>query len=132
MTHLDFHAAAILLHGSGVSAAGNVIVKELLNDFPFPLSVTLAQLFFVWILSFPLLWYVGWHSNHRGYADSLLRILKVPEPEYLNKNRGYFWKVIIPLAVGKFLAQFSSHVSLWKVPVSYTHTVKATMPLFTV
>jgi hypothetical protein len=41
----------------GVSAAGNVIVKELLNDFPFPLTVTLAQLFSVWILSIPLIRY---------------------------------------------------------------------------
>lgn len=39
----------------GVSAAGNVIVKELMNEFPFPLTVTLAQLFSVWILSIPLL-----------------------------------------------------------------------------
>ncbi|CAF1174153.1 unnamed protein product [Adineta ricciae] len=99
----------------GVSAIGNVIVKELLNEFPFPLTVTLVQLFSVWILSIPL-----------------LRLLRVPEPQYLYQNRVYYLKVIIPLAVGKFLAQLSSHVSLWKVPVSYAHTVKATMPLFTV
>ncbi|CAF1289920.1 unnamed protein product [Adineta steineri] len=99
----------------GVSAAGNVIVKELLNDFPFPLTVTLVQLFSVWILSIPL-----------------LHFWKVPAPEYLYQNRIYYLKVIIPLAIGKFLAQLSSHVSLWKVPVSYAHTVKATMPLFTV
>lgn len=40
---------------SGVSAAGNVIVKALMNEFPFPLTVTLAQLFSVWMLSIPLL-----------------------------------------------------------------------------
>ncbi|CAF2598699.1 unnamed protein product [Rotaria sp. Silwood2] len=99
----------------GVSAAGNVIVKELLNEFPFPLTVTLVQLFSVWIFSIPL-----------------LRIWKVPSPDYLHQNRIYYFKIIIPLAIGKFLAQLSSHVSLWKVPVSYAHTVKATMPLFTV
>lgn len=43
---------------AGVSAIGNVIVKELLNEFPFPLTVTLAQIFSVWMLSIPLLWYV--------------------------------------------------------------------------
>jgi solute carrier family 35 protein E1 len=59
-------------------------------------------------------------------------IWKVPSPDYLYQNRIYYLKIIIPLSIGKFLAQLSSHVSLWKVPVSYAHTVKATMPLFTV
>ncbi|CAF1067786.1 unnamed protein product [Adineta ricciae] len=97
------------------SAAGNVIVKELLDEFPFPLTVTLVQLLSIWILCIPL-----------------IRIRQVPPPEYLYQNRSYYFKIIIPLAIGKFLSQLSSHVSLWKVPVSFAHTIKATMPLFTV
>jgi len=97
------------------SAAGNVIVKELLNEFPFPLTVTLVQLLSIWILCIPL-----------------MRLWKVPPPEYLYKNPIYYFKFIIPLAIGKFLAQLSSHVSLWKIPISYAHTIKATMPLFTI
>ncbi|CAF1228758.1 unnamed protein product [Adineta steineri] len=97
------------------SAAGNVIVKELLNEFPFPLTVTLVQLLSIWILCIPL-----------------IHFWKVPPPEYLYQNRVYYFKIIIPLAIGKFLSQLSSHVSLWKVPVSFAHTVKATMPLFTI
>jgi solute carrier family 35 protein E1 len=97
------------------SAADNVIVKELLSEFPFPLTVTLVQLLSIWILCIPL-----------------IRLWKVPSPDYLYQNRIYYFKIIIPLAVGKFLAQLSSHVSLWKVPISYAHSIKATMPLFTV
>ncbi|CAF0749471.1 unnamed protein product [Rotaria sordida] len=110
-----FQIVSLCLVWYSSSAAGNVIIKELLNKFPFPLTVTLVQLLSIWILCIPL-----------------IRIWKVPPPEYLYQNRIYYFKVIIPLAIGKFLAQLSSHVSLWKVPISYAHTIKATMPLFTV
>ncbi|CAF3658901.1 unnamed protein product [Rotaria socialis] len=110
-----FQIGSLCLVWYSSSAVGNVIVKELLEVFPFPLTVTLAQLLSIWILCVPL-----------------MQVWKVPPPEYLHQNRIYYFKVIIPLAIGKFLAQLSSHVSLWKVPVSYSHTIKATMPLFTV
>ncbi|CAF2417176.1 unnamed protein product [Rotaria sp. Silwood2] len=110
-----FQIGSLCLVWYSSSAAGNVIVKELLNKFPFPLTVTLVQLLSIWILCIPL-----------------IRLWKVSPPEYLNQNRIYYFKVIIPLAIGKFLAQLSSHISLWKVPISYAHTIKATMPLFTV
>ncbi len=63
------------------------------------------------------------------YSEPLLRIFVKRRTEI---ETGVFRKIIIPLAIGKFLASVSSHVSMWKVPVSYSHTVKATMPLFTV
>lgn len=96
-----------------VSSSNNVIGKWVLNDFPFPMTVTMVQLTSITLYSGPFfnLWGV------RKY---------VPIPW------NYYMKLIVPLALGKFLASVTSHISIWKVPVSYAHTVKATMPLFTV
>lgn len=117
----------------GSSAADNVLVKELLNEFPFPLTVTLVQLASTWILCVPLIRYVNTNLIFELIKfESFSRLWKVPPPEYLYQNRIYYFKLIIPLAIGKFLAQLASHVSLWKIPISYAHSIKATMPLFTV
>ncbi|XP_005183333.1 solute carrier family 35 member E1 homolog [Musca domestica] len=96
-----------------ISSSNNVIGKMVLNEFPFPMTVTMVQLCSITLYSGPFF--------------NLWKIRK-----YQDLPRGYYLKLIIPLAFGKFLASVTSHISLWKVPVSYAHTVKATMPLFTV
>ncbi|XP_016956395.1 solute carrier family 35 member E1 homolog isoform X2 [Drosophila biarmipes] len=96
-----------------ISSSNNVIGKMVLNEFPFPMTVTLVQLCSITLYSGPFF--------------NLWRIRK-----YQDIPRSYYYRLIVPLALGKLLASVTSHISLWKVPVSYAHTVKATMPLFTV
>lgn len=88
-----------------VSSSNNVIGKMVLNEFPFPLTVTIVQLTSITCYSGPFfnLWGV------RKYVD-------IPWKYYL--------KYIVPLALGKFFASVSSHISIWRVPVSYAHTGK--------
>lgn len=96
-----------------VSSANNVIGKLVLQSFPFPMTVTMVQLLSITI-----------------YSGPFFRLWNVRKTSPIEWN--YYLRYIIPLALGKFLASVTSHISLWKVPVSYAHTVKATMPLFTV
>lgn len=98
-----------------ISTLANIIGKRLLTIFPHPCTVTLAQLFHGWVYSVPL-----------------LRFSDIPVPTYLYSTRLYYLTIMVPLGVGKLLSQLTSQISLRLVPVSYTHTIKALMPLFTV
>uniref|UniRef100_A0A023FM35 Putative glucose-6-phosphate/phosphate and phosphoenolpyruvate/phosphate antiporter n=1 Tax=Amblyomma cajennense TaxID=34607 RepID=A0A023FM35_AMBCJ len=96
-----------------ISSGNNVVGKVVLNSFPYPLTVTMVQLFSITVYSGPV--FALWGIR-----------------PYLDLEWGSYMRCIVPLACGKFFSSLTSHVSLWKVPVSYAHTVKATMPLFTV
>lgn len=94
-----------------LSSASNVVSKLALVELPFPLTMAAAQLAAVCLCSAPVLAACGIRS-----------------PEF---PRGYRWRVLLPLAFAKVLTTLCSQISIWKVPVSYAHTVKATTPLWT-
>ncbi|XP_061192582.1 solute carrier family 35 member E1 homolog [Saccostrea echinata] len=95
------------------SAGGNIIGKLVLNEFPYPVTVTMTQLISISVYMEPIFWFLQ-------------------TPNTGNIPRSYYYKLILPLAFGKFFSSVSSHISIWKSSVSYAHTVKATLPLFTV
>ncbi|XP_020629593.1 solute carrier family 35 member E1-like [Orbicella faveolata] len=96
-----------------ISSTNSVIGKKILTDFPFPLTVAMVQ-----VVSTAL------------FLSPTLRVWNVPPMKSLPKSS--LLKLILPLSFGKAFAAITAHVSIWRVPVSYSHTVKATMPVFTV
>ena len=86
-----------------ISSTNNVIGKKILIDFPFPVTVAMVHL-----LSTAL------------YLSPTLHVWKVPRMRSLPKSS--LLKLILPLSFGKAFSAITSHVSIWKVPVSYAHT----------
>eukprot|EP00051_Salpingoeca_urceolata_P018243 m.254957 g.254957 ORF g.254957 m.254957 type:complete len:353 (-) comp19152_c2_seq5:108-1166(-) len=91
----------------------NVFGKRVLKILSCPMTITVCQLCVI-TLVLPM-------------ANDWLAI---PKARPLSRRDNI--RFIAPVAILKVIASVSSHLSILKVPVSYAHTVKATMPIFTV
>ena len=98
----------------GSSSVNNIISKKLMRQHPYPITITLAQMMANSILFIPILMMAGIEHQMR----------QVPRKMLL--------KLLLPLAVGAVILRMTSLISLRSLSVSYTHTVKASMPIFTV
>uniref|UniRef100_A0A0K0DL33 TPT domain-containing protein n=1 Tax=Angiostrongylus cantonensis TaxID=6313 RepID=A0A0K0DL33_ANGCA len=95
-----------------VSSASSITNKVVLQSYPYPITLALSNLMWVPVFSIPFL---------RMWEYKIVKLTSMQYNKYLT-----------PISAGKAIAAVSAYFSLWKVPVSYAHTVKASMPLFSV
>lgn len=85
------------------SATNNVLGKKIFMVFPYPMTLSMTH-----------------HLALNVLLGPTLAMLSVPPSPYVSTR--FYVRRIVPLAMGKLLASFSSHLSILKVPVSYAHT----------
>lgn len=93
------------------NTAFNVFNKQVLKVFPFPVTCTVVQ-FFVAAVCMVLLW-----------------ILRLKERPHINR---FLLRATLPLGVLHAAGFLLTNMSLGKVSVAFTHTVKSTEPFFSV
>ncbi|KAE9620128.1 hypothetical protein Lal_00040295 [Lupinus albus] len=89
----------------------NIFNKQVLKVYPFPATVTAFQFGFA-TLMINLIWTLNLHPRPNITGSQLASIL--------------------PLVVAHTMGNLLTNISLGKVAISFTHTIKAMEPLFTV
>lgn len=115
----------LLLVWYSLSVGHNILNKRLLDAdlFPFPFTLTLLQLAAITLYSYV---YIRWSSGrHASYgllesSQDINRHVVVPISDVLAKKRNR--TLIVALSLGKFMSLVFSHLSLYQVPLAFTHT----------
>lgn len=108
---LRFYCMCFLWYSS--SASTNTIAKKILNEFKQPLTLTFVQLAIVAILCVIV-----------SLVDVGIGHIRRPTPMIV--------MTILPLAVFQIVGHTLSSAAMSYISVSFTHTIKALSPLFTV
>ncbi|KAI6653256.1 Diphthine-ammonia ligase [Oopsacas minuta] len=96
-------------------AGTNLFSKQVLMIFPYPFSITLVHFIAIVVCVRPIL--ILTRSNGIHGTGSQKKV---------------YYRRLMGLSIGKIFSSVSSHISILHIPVSYSHTVKATSPVFTV
>jgi solute carrier family 35 protein E1 len=95
------------------SSLSSTLSKTILEQSPYPIMLTISQFGFISIFCLVLM---------RGF--NLYSLQKI--------ETGVLVRKVLPISTGHIVAHLLTQVSLQNVPVSFTHTVKACSPIFTV
>lgn len=107
-TYLDFMKIVLIcLLWYLCSTSDNILGKVVLSSFPYPMTVTLTHLTIAAV-----------------FLGPIKSFMRVPSGAVIDKK--YYYTMILPLALGKFVSSVSSYISIWKVSVSYAHTGRKT------
>ena len=93
----------------------NLLSKQILMIFPYPFTISLSHFIAIVLCVRPILIVSGTNGIHGS-----------------GSQKRVYYRRLMGLSVGKIFASVASHISILHIPVSYSHTVKATMPVFTV
>lgn len=106
------------------SALTNTSSKSILNSFPQPVTLTVAQFASVSIWCLLLTWLASIFPPLRRAIPALKNGLRAPSWDV--------WRTALPLSVFQLLGHLLSAYATSKIPVSLVHTIKGLSPLFTV
>jgi solute carrier family 35, member E1 len=101
-----------------LSATSAIVLKTVITTFPCPLTITMIKMSASWLYALPLL-------TIREPADA-------GTTDHTQLTERYLWTVVFPTTVCQYFAILFNYVSIWKMTVSFTETVKSSLPIFTI